>query len=94
MQGLRSCCVKELDFSTEVMEVVERWADLPYLPDHVTYLDFIQRPSIPVNYVQALELEQRLGVFVARGLPVTTDDLAVMNLWKNSIQLEKVTNNR
>lgn len=78
MQGpLGRAVLKSWDFSTEVMEVVERWADLPYLPDHVTYLDFIRAAAFYTGELRAgAELEQRLGVFVARGLPVTTDDLA------------------
>jgi HD-like signal output (HDOD) protein len=78
MQGpLGRAVLKSWDFSTEVMEVVERWADLPYLPDHVTYLDFIRAAAFYTGELRAgTELEQRLGVFVARGLPVTTDDLA------------------
>lgn len=78
MQGpLGRAVLKSWDFSSEVMEVVERWADLPYLPDHVTYLDFIRAAAFYTGELRAgTELEQRLGVFVARGLPVTTDDLA------------------
>jgi HD-like signal output (HDOD) protein len=78
MQGpLGRAVLKSWDFSTEVMEVVERWADLPYLPDHITYLDFIRAAAFYTGELRAgTELEQRLGVFVARGLPVTTDDLA------------------
>lgn len=78
MQGpLGRAVLKSWDFSTEVMEVVERWADLPYQPDHVTYLDFIRAAAFYTGELRAgTELEQRLGVFVARGLPVTTDDLA------------------
>ena len=78
MQGpLGRAVLKSWDFSSEVMEVVERWADLPYLPDEVTYLDFIRAAAFYTGELRAgTELEQRLGVFVARGLPVTTDNLA------------------
>ena len=78
MQGpLGRAVLKSWDFSSEVMEVVERWADLPYLPDEVTYLDFIRAAAFYTGELRAgSELEQRLGVFVARGLPVTTDNLA------------------
>lgn len=77
MQGpLGRAVLKSWDFSPEVMEVVERWADLPYLPDHVTYLDFIRAAAFYTGELRAgTELEQRLEVFVARGLPVTPDDL-------------------
>ncbi|MCU7993877.1 HDOD domain-containing protein [Shewanella glacialipiscicola] len=78
MQGpLGRAVLKSWDFSSEVMEVVERWADLPYLPEQVTYLDFIRAAAFYTGELRAgTELEQRLGVFVARGLPVTTDNLA------------------
>jgi len=60
-----------------VMEVVERWADLPYLPDHVTYLDFIRAAAFYTGELRAgADFEQRMDVFVSRGLPVSANDLA------------------
>lgn len=78
MQGpLGRAVLKSWDFAPEVMEVVERWADLPYLPEHVTYLDFIRAAAFYSGELRAgTELEQRLDVFVARGLPVLAGDLA------------------
>lgn len=78
MQGpLGRAVLKSWDFAPEVMEVVERWADLPYLPEHVTYLDFIRAAAFYSGELRAgTELEQRLDVFVARGLPVSVGDLA------------------
>ncbi len=78
MQGpLGRAVLKSWDFAPEVMEVVERWADLPYLPEHVTYLDFIRAAAFYSGELRAgTELEQRLDVFVARGLPVSAGDLA------------------
>ncbi|QSX32836.1 HDOD domain-containing protein [Shewanella avicenniae] len=65
------------DFAPEVTEVVERWADLHYLPENVTYLDFIRAAAFYVGELRAgTELEQRLDVYVSKGLPVTPDDLA------------------
>ncbi|KFZ39278.1 histidine kinase [Shewanella mangrovi] len=65
------------DFAPEVTEVVERWADLHYLPENVTYLDFIRAAAFYVGELRAgAELEQRLDVFAEKGLPVTPDDLA------------------
>lgn len=78
MQGpLGRAVLKSWDFAPEVMEVVERWADLPYLPEQVTYLDFIRAAAFYSGELRAgTELEQRLDVFVARGLPVSAGDLA------------------
>ncbi|EGM71242.1 hypothetical protein SOHN41_00976 [Shewanella sp. HN-41] len=78
MQGpLGRAVLKSWDFAPEVMEVVERWADLPYLPEQVTYLDFIRAAAFYSGELRAgTELEQRLDVFVARGLPVSASDLA------------------
>ncbi|MCH1920186.1 HDOD domain-containing protein [Shewanella sp. A3A] len=65
------------DFAPDVTEVVERWADLHYLPEGVTYLDFIRAAAFYVGELRAgNELEQRLDVFASKGLPVTPDDLA------------------
>ncbi|ASJ96076.1 MULTISPECIES: HDOD domain-containing protein [Shewanella] len=77
MQGpLGRAVLKSWDFSPEVMEVVERWADLPYLPDHVTYLDFVRSAAFYTGELRAgHELEERLDVFVKRGLPVTPEYL-------------------
>ncbi|TCN82563.1 HDOD domain-containing protein [Shewanella fodinae] len=64
-------------FTPEVTEVVERWADLHYLPEHVTYLDFIRAAAFYIGELRAgPELQQRLDVFISKGLPVTPDDLA------------------
>ncbi|PIW62481.1 HDOD domain-containing protein [Shewanella sp. CG12_big_fil_rev_8_21_14_0_65_47_15] len=78
MQGpLGRAVLKSWDFAPEVMEVVERWADLPYLPEQVTYLDFIRAAAFYSGELRAgTELEQRLDVFVERGLPVSASDLA------------------
>ncbi|MCG9712046.1 HDOD domain-containing protein [Shewanella insulae] len=77
MQGpLGRAVLKSWDFSPEVMEVVERWADLPYLPDHVTYLDFVRAAAFYTGELRAgHELEERLDVFVQRGLPVSPEYL-------------------
>lgn len=65
------------DFAPDVTEVVERWADLHYLPEGVTYLDFIRAAAFYVGELRAgNELEQRLDVFANKGLPVTPDELA------------------
>ena len=78
MQGpLGRAVLKSWDFAPEVMEVVERWADLPYLPEQVTYLDFIRAAAFYSGELRAgTELEQRLDVFVERGLPVSASALA------------------
>ena len=65
------------DFAPEVTEVVERWADLHYLPETVTYLDFIRAAAFYVGELRAgAELEERLDVFAVKGLPVTPEELA------------------
>lgn len=78
IQGpLGRAVLKSWDFAPEVMEVVERWADLPYLPDHVTYLDFIRAAAFYTGELRAgADFEQRMDVFVSRGLPVSANDLA------------------
>lgn len=65
------------EFAPEVTEVVERWADLHYLPETVTYLDFIRAAAFYVGELRAgAELEERLDVFAVKGLPVTPEELA------------------
>ncbi|WP_153914833.1 HDOD domain-containing protein [Shewanella sp. TC10] len=77
MQGpIGRAILKTWDFAPEVMEVVERWADLHYMPEKVTYLDFIRSASYYTGELRAgVELEQRLDIFATRGLPVTPEDL-------------------
>lgn len=78
MQGpLGRAVLKSWDFAPEVMEVVERWADLPYVPERVSYLDFIRAAAFYTGELRAgAELSQRLDVFVGRGLPVSPTELA------------------
>ncbi|WP_394129563.1 HDOD domain-containing protein [Shewanella maritima] len=78
MQGpIGKAVLKSWDFAPEVTEVVERWSDLHYLPDEVSYLDFIRSAAFYCGELRAGgELEQRLDIFAQRGLPVTPDDLA------------------
>jgi HD-like signal output (HDOD) protein len=78
MQGpIGRAVLKTWDFAPEVMEVVERWSDLKYFPEKVSYVDFIRAAAFYVGELRSgEELEQRLGVFTARGLPVTPEDLA------------------
>ncbi|MCL1067672.1 HDOD domain-containing protein [Shewanella olleyana] len=77
MQGpIGRAILKTWDFAPEVMEVVERWADLHYMPETVTYLDFIRSAAYYTGELRAgVELEQRLDIFATRGLPVTPEDL-------------------
>ncbi|PMG40307.1 HDOD domain-containing protein [Shewanella sp. 10N.286.52.B9] len=77
MQGpIGRAILKTWDFAPEVMEVVERWADLHYISEQVTYLDFIRSAAYYSGELRAgPELEQRLALFATRGLPVTPEDL-------------------
>ncbi|QYJ91093.1 MULTISPECIES: HDOD domain-containing protein [Shewanella] len=77
MQGpLGRAVLKSWDFSPEVTEVVERWADLPYLPEQVTYLDFVRAAAFYTGELRAgHDLEERLDVFLQRGLPVSPEYL-------------------
>ncbi|MDO6774977.1 HDOD domain-containing protein [Shewanella sp. 3_MG-2023] len=77
MQGpIGRAILKTWDFAPEVMEVVERWADLHYISELVTYLDFIRSAAYYSGELRAgPELEQRLALFATRGLPVTPEDL-------------------
>ncbi|MBR9726500.1 HDOD domain-containing protein [Shewanella intestini] len=69
--------LKSWDFAPEVTEVVERWADLHYVSDQVTYLDFIRSAAFYTGELRAGgDLEDRLSVLAERGLPVTPEDLA------------------
>jgi HD-like signal output (HDOD) protein len=85
MQGpIGRAVLKTWDFAPEVMEVVERWSDLKYLPEKVNYVDFIRAAAFYVGELRSgEELEQRLGVFAARGLPVTPEDLASDEFMEN-----------
>ncbi|MCG9697288.1 HDOD domain-containing protein [Shewanella sp. Isolate11] len=85
MQGpIGRAVLKSWDFSPEVMEVVERWADLPYLPDHVTYLDFVRSAAFYTGELRSgNELEARLTAFAERGLPVTPEYLSSEEFLEN-----------
>jgi len=78
MQGpIGRAVLKSWDFAPEVMEVVERWSDLHYLPDNVGYLDFVRAAAFYTGELRSgAELEQRLDVFAQRGLPVSAEELA------------------
>ncbi|MCE9679126.1 HDOD domain-containing protein [Shewanella sp. AS1] len=77
MQGpIGRAVLKSWDFSPEVMEVVERWADLPYFSEQVSYVDFVSAAAFYVGELRSgEELDSRLAVFAERGLPVTTEYL-------------------
>ena len=77
MQGpIGRAILKTWDFAPDVMEVVERWADLHYVSENVTYLDFIRSAAYYSGELRAgPELEQRLEFFATRGLPVTPEEL-------------------
>ncbi|MGI2259086.1 HDOD domain-containing protein [Shewanella sp. GXUN23E] len=78
LQGpLGGAVLKSWDFSPPVMEVVERWADLHYLPERVSYVDFIRAAAFYTGELRAGDsFEERMAVFVERGLPVSPDELA------------------
>ncbi|QBF82181.1 HDOD domain-containing protein [Shewanella maritima] len=78
MQGpIGRAVLKSWDFAPEVTEVVERWADLHYLPETVTYLDFIRSAAFYTGELRSGgQMEERLSIFAERGLPVTPDELA------------------
>jgi len=78
MQGpIGRAVLKSWDFAPEVMEVVERWSDLSYLPKEVTYLDFVRSAAFYTGELRAgADLEERLEVFAKRGLPVSAEELA------------------
>ena len=73
LQGpLGRAVLKNWAFSPSVMEVVERWADLSYNNDTVGYLDFIRAAALYTGELRSgSELEARLAVFSAKGLPVS-----------------------
>ncbi|NKF49738.1 HDOD domain-containing protein [Shewanella sp. WXL01] len=78
MQGpIGRAVLKSWDFAPEVTEVVERWADLHYLPETVTYLDFIRSAAFYTGELRSGgQMDERLSIFAERGLPVTPDELA------------------
>ena len=78
MQGpIGRAVLKSWDFAPEVMEVVERWSDLSYLPDNVSYMDFVRAAAFYTGELRSgANLGERLDVFVQRGLPVSPDELA------------------
>ncbi|GIU44974.1 signal transduction superfamily protein with modified HD-GYP domain [Shewanella sairae] len=77
LQGpLGRAVLKSWQFSPDVMEVVERWSDLTYQSDKVSYLDFIRAAAFYTGKLRAgAELEQRMQIFIDRGLPVSSNDL-------------------
>ncbi|GIU18816.1 HDOD domain-containing protein [Shewanella sp. MBTL60-007] len=77
LQGpLGRAVLSSWEFSPDVMEVVERWADLTYSAERVTYLDFIRAAAFYTGELKAgADLEQRMAVFIERGLPVSTEEL-------------------
>ena len=78
LQGpLGGAVLKSWDFSPAVMEVVSRWTDLHYLPEKVAYVDFIRAAAFYTGELRAGEaFDERMSVFVERGLPVSPDELA------------------
>ncbi|MCF1430680.1 MAG: HDOD domain-containing protein [Shewanella sp.] len=78
LQGpLGGAVLKSWNFSAPLMEVVERWADLHYLPKRISYVDFIRAAAFYTGELRAGEsFEERMPVFVERGLPVSPDELA------------------
>ncbi|GIU13304.1 MULTISPECIES: HDOD domain-containing protein [unclassified Shewanella] len=78
LQGpLGRAVLKSWEFSPDVMQVVERWADLTYNSEQVSYLDFIRAAAFYTGELRAgVDLEQRMAVFIERGLPVSPDELA------------------
>lgn len=73
---LGGAVLKSWDFSASVMEVVDRWADLHYLPKRVGYVDFIRAAAFYTGELRAGDaFEERMGVFVERGLPVAPEEL-------------------
>ncbi|MGS0680521.1 HDOD domain-containing protein [Shewanella sp. 125m-7] len=77
LQGpLGRAVLKSWEFSPDVMQVVERWADLTYTADKVSYLDFIRAAAFYTGELRAgADLEQRMAVFIERGLPVSSEEL-------------------
>ncbi|MCL1146043.1 HDOD domain-containing protein [Shewanella sp. 10N.261.52.F9] len=77
LQGpLGRAVLKNWQFSLDVMEVVERWADLTYQSNHVSYLDFIRAAAFYTGELRAgEEFEQRMQVFIDKGLPVSSSVL-------------------
>ena len=78
LQGpLGRAVLKSWEFSPDVMQVVERWADLTYNSEQVSYLDFIRAAAFYTGELRAgVDLEQRMAVFIERGLPVSAEELA------------------
>ncbi|WP_108945923.1 HDOD domain-containing protein [Shewanella halifaxensis] len=63
-------------FSPDVMEVVERWADLTYTSTDVSYLDFIRAAAFYTGKLRAgADFDQRMQGFIDRGLPVSNEQL-------------------
>ncbi|MGS0729616.1 HDOD domain-containing protein, partial [Shewanella sp. 0m-11] len=77
LQGpLGRAVLKSWEFSPDVMQVVERWADLTYNSEKLSYLDFIRAAAFYTGELKAgVDLEQRMGFFIERGLPVSTEEL-------------------
>ncbi|WP_299803583.1 HDOD domain-containing protein [uncultured Shewanella sp.] len=77
LQGpLGRAVLKSWEFSPDVMQVVERWADLTYNSEQVSYLDFIRAAAFYTGELRAGDdLEQRMTAFIERGLPVSADEL-------------------
>ncbi|MCL1036202.1 HDOD domain-containing protein [Shewanella submarina] len=77
LQGpLGGAVLKSWDFSASVMEVVDRWADLHYLPKRVGYIDFIRAAAFYTGELRAGDaFAERMNVFVERGLPVSPEEL-------------------
>ncbi|MCL1051149.1 HDOD domain-containing protein [Shewanella abyssi] len=69
--------LKNWAFSPCVMEVVERWADLSYTSEQVSYLDFIRAAAFYTGELRSgNELQERLAAFSAKGVPVSPEVLA------------------
>lgn len=78
MQGpIGRAVLRSWDFAPEVMEVVERWSDLTYLPETVSYVDFVRAAAFYTGELRSgVAVEERLELFAKRGLPVSAEELA------------------
>ncbi|MGB0894543.1 MAG: HDOD domain-containing protein [Parashewanella sp.] len=69
--------LKKWDFPEDIILVVERWADITFLTEEVSYVDFIRASAIIAGELKSkAPLAQRLAVFIEKGLPVTEETLA------------------
>lgn len=74
-QPMTNAVLATISLSPAVLNGIQKWADISYMPDEVGYLDFIRAAAFYNGLLNAGEAKaQRLYYYHQRGLAVSHDD--------------------